>query len=117
MTMEGKIKLASSINTYPCSNGERVNKAKINRNVRFAKEQKIREFKNDNGYCYCEECNTNQGRIDCSHIISVKYAQETGRTELAWQVANIKLHCAKCHSAIERKTNGSREEIYKQLNS
>lgn len=106
----------SKHNTYQCTNGERITKARIDRNVRHAKEQKLREFKNDHGYPFCESCGSNQGRIDCSHIISVKYAQETGRTELAWQVANIKLHCAKCHADIERKTNQDREEIYKQLN-
>ena len=104
--------MSSQINTYQCSSGERVVKARIDRNVRHAKAQKLREFKNDNGYYYCEQCGSNQGRIDCSHIISVKYAQETGRTELAWTVNNIKLHCSKCHTEIERKTNESRESIY-----
>jgi Fe2+ or Zn2+ uptake regulation protein len=104
------------MNTYRCSSGERISKGKIDRNIRHAKEQKIREFKNDNGFFYCEQCGTNQGRIDCSHIISVKYAQETGRAQLAYQVKNIKLHCAGCHADIERKTNFERENIYVQIN-
>ena len=112
-----KINFSSKINTFACSTGERIVKGKIDRNIRFAKAQKIREWKNDHGREYCEACGTNQGRIDCSHIISVKNAQNTGRTELAWQVANIKLHCAKCHADIERKTNQEREAIYKLLNS
>ena len=107
-----QISASSKINTYQCSSGDRVVKAKIDRNIRHAKAQKLREFKNDNGYCFCEQCGSNQGRIDCSHIISVDECQKTGRTELAWQVANIKLHCEKCHAEIERKTNESRERIY-----
>ena len=104
------------MNTYRCSSGERLPKGRIDRNIRHAKSQKLREFRNDNAREYCEQCGSNQGRIDCSHIISVKYSQETGRTQLAWQVANIKLHCANCHADIERKTNFEREEIYIELN-
>jgi Zn finger protein HypA/HybF involved in hydrogenase expression len=107
-----KLKMSSQINTFKCSTGERVTKARIDRNVRFAKEQKVREFRNDKGPGYCEDCGSNQGRIDCSHTISVKYAQETSRTELAWQVNNIKLRCADCHARLDKKTNQEREMIY-----
>ena len=104
------------MNTWRCSNGERITEAKKQRNIRHAKAEKIRQFKNDHGRCYCENCGTNQGHISCSHIISVKYAQETGRTQLAWFIPNIQLHCSGCHADIERKTNFEREDIYVQIN-
>ena len=100
------------MNTYNTSLGERISKGLIDRNVRTAKGVKIRNFKNDHGFCYCEDCNTSQGRIDCSHTISVKYAQETGRTELAWDQKNIRLLCRNCHNILDSKTNEQRERIY-----
>ena len=54
----------------------------------------------------------NKRIIDPSHTISVKYAQETGQTELAWKQENIKLRCRACHHKHDEKTNLEREEIY-----
>ena len=85
------------MNTFKTSKGERITKGKIDRNIRYAKALKIREFKNDHGYVYCEDCGSNNGLIDCSHDISVNEAQNTGRTELAWDVNNITLRCRECH--------------------
>jgi hypothetical protein len=85
------------MNTYETSRGERIPKGKIDRNIRYAKAQKIRLFKNDHGWEYCEDCGSNQGPIDCSHDISVNECQNSGRTELSWDVKNITLRCRDCH--------------------
>ena len=85
------------MNTYETSKGERYSKGKIDRNIRYAKAQKLKEFKNANGYYFCEDCKTSQGYIDCSHDISVYECQNSRRTELAWDVNNITLRCRDCH--------------------
>ena len=103
------------MNSYSTSLGDRVTKKIIDRNIRYAKQQKQREFKNEHGYIFCEDCGKNKnaaGIIDPSHTISVKYAQETGRTELAWEVKNIPYRCRSCHDIHDAKTNLEREEIY-----
>ena len=97
------------MNSYQTSTGERLPKGRIDRNIRHAKALKLKQFKNDHGYYFCEDCNTSQGRIDCSHTISVKYAQETRRTELAWDIANLKLRCNICHDKLDSKPNHERE--------
>lgn len=86
--------------SYKTSSGERIDKKEIDKRVRKAKEQKIGEFIDEHGYIFCEECgiNAHQGiPIDCSHTISVKECQESGRTELAWDINNIRMLCRKCH--------------------
>lgn len=101
------------MNSYRTTNGERLTKSKIDRNIRKAKEAKKRAFKNQYGYIFCETCSTTKGFIDNSHIISVKYAQETGRTELAWSQKNIIYQCRICHLTLENLGNQERENIYK----
>ena len=90
------------MNTFQTSLGERISKGKIDRNVRHAKAEKIRQYKNDHGYMFCEDCGTNQGPIDCSHDISVNECQNTGCTELAWSVKNITLRCRSCHNKHDK---------------
>jgi hypothetical protein len=99
------------MNTFETSKGERIPKGKIDRNIRFAKAQKLREFKNDHGYVFCEDCKTSSGRIDLSHTISVNEAQNSKRAELAWDVNNIKLRCRDCHNKLDSKRNEQRENI------
>lgn len=90
-------------NTYKCSNGERVTQSVIDMRVRKAKEQKLREFKEDNGYHFCEDCERNDCKpIDCSHEVSVQEAKNTGRTELCWTVSNIRLRGRKCHQRYDQ---------------
>ena len=96
------------MNTYKTSSGERITKAKIIRNISYAKELKLKRFKNDHGYYFCEDCGISKGRIDCSHTISVKHAQDTGRTELAWDLENIILRCRPCHNKLDSKPNHER---------
>lgn len=90
------------MNTYHCSDGSRVNKSIIDRRVREAKIKKISQFLDEHGYIFCEECNTNQGTIDCSHTISVDKCQKEGKSELAWSIDNIKLRCRKCHEKHDK---------------
>lgn len=86
------------MNTYECSDGTRLKKSVIDSLVRKAKEQKLRQFVDENGYVFCEECKvSNAFKFDCSHDLSVKKCQENGTTELAFDVNNISILCRKCH--------------------
>ena len=86
------------MNTYQCTNGDRVTKAVIDRNVRKAKELKIAQFTMLNGYAVCEDCKRNDCTpIDCSHDISVDQCQKIGQSEKAWSIDNITLRGRKCH--------------------
>ena len=89
-------------NSYQTSTGERVKKSVIDSRIKDAKAEKLEQFRDEHGYYFCEDCKTSQGRIDCSHEISVKEAQETGRSELAWDVQNIKLRCRACHQKHDK---------------
>lgn len=117
--MEGKsMKHESKINTFQCTNGARVSKGVINRNIRKAKEIKVREFKNDNGFIRCEFTDQSSGTyIDIMHIISVDECQKTGQTELSWCQSNLRFGTRAIHNNHDKKTNQEREIIYKQLNT
>ena len=111
--------LQSQINTFKCSNGETVLKSKLNTNVSKAKDLKKAIFEKEHGYLFCEDCGKNKSavfRIDPSHTISVKFCQETNRSELAWNQTNIRYRCNVCHDIHDAKTNLEREEIFNQLN-
>ena len=88
-------------NSYETSDGERVAKSVIDQRIKKAKAEKLEQMIDEHGYYFCEECDTNQGRLDCSHTISVKEAQETGQSELAWDVGNIKVRCRSCHQKLD----------------
>ena len=88
-------------NTYRTSNGERVIKSIIDKRIKEAKALKLEQMMDEFGYYFCEECETNQGRLDCSHTISVKESQDTGNTELSWDVENIKIRCRECHQKLD----------------
>jgi len=97
------------------SKGDRVTKNIIDRNIRQAKKIKRNIFIYKHGYIFCEDCGRNvnaSGIIDLSHTISVNHAKNTGRTELSWDLKNIKHRCRKCHDIHDAKTNFEREEIY-----
>lgn len=98
-------------NSYRMSNGERVVKSVIDRRVRQAKAEKIQNMLDEHGYIFCEETgcgkNTNAGEpIDCSHEISVYDCQKEGKTELAWNVSNIKMRCRTCHRKHDKTLIG-----------
>ena len=91
------------MNSYECSNGDRLKQSVIDRLITKAKAQKVREQFEDYQYNFCEECGISQGTyIDCSHDISVKKAKESGRTELCFDVNNITMLCRKCHQIKDK---------------
>ena len=93
------------MNKYTLSNGLKLSKSVIDRKVRKAKEQKLAEHFDEYGYYFCTECGKNNCvPIDCAHIISVDECQKSGRTELAWDLNNIKIMGRACHRKHD-KTN------------
>lgn len=96
-------------NTYRLSDGSRMAKSKIDQLVLKAKAAKIEQMLDEHGFIFCEEegCGKNSSAgepLDCSHDKSVKECQESGQTELAWDVDNITMRCRTCH-AIRDKLN------------
>ncbi len=93
--------------TYRTSDGERVSKAQIDRNIRIAKEAKLAIQDAEYGYHFCEECQRSTGvRLDCSHIESVKTSQDNGRSEKAWDTDNIRILCRLCHQKHDKTSLG-----------
>lgn len=97
-------------NTYKLSDGTRMLKSLIDKKVSEAKAQKIANMIEEYGYVFCEECKKNDCvPIDCSHNISVKECQESGKSELAWDLENItmlgRIHHAKKDGLDLRFTN------------
>ena len=91
------------MNTYQTSNGERIKQSVIDRLIRKAKAEKLRQQFDEHGYNFCEECGISSGvYLDCSHDISVKEAKESSRTELCWDVENITILCRKHHQIKDK---------------
>ena len=91
------------MNSYRTSDGSRLKQSVIDSLILKAKEQKLKEQFNNDGYNHCEDCGISSGTyLDCSHDISVKKAKETGRTELAFDVDNITIRCRKCHQKHDK---------------
>lgn len=87
------------MNHYQTSTGERVSQSQIDYRIRQAKAKKVANFFDEHSYYHCEECKRSSGSwFDCSHIVSVKEAKESGKTELCWDVNNITLLCRSCHT-------------------
>ena len=90
------------MNSYKTSYGDRIAKSIINHRIKWAKNAAIEKQRNEHGYNFCEnfDCkNPNQAPFDCSHIISVNDCQKQSKSELAWDVKNIKILCRTCHQA------------------
>lgn len=108
---------SSAINSYSCSNGTRVSKAVLDRNVRKAKEIKTRNYKNDHGFISCEFTGQSSGTyFDIMHIISVNEAQNSGRSELCWDQRNLRFGTREIHKNHDKKTSAERDEIFNELN-
>ena len=91
------------MNHYYTSDGNRVSKSAIDSKIRAAKKIVIDEQKYEHGYNFCVECGRSTGiYLDCSHTISVDHAQKTRRTELAWDINNIKMRCRDCHQKHDK---------------
>lgn len=76
----------------------------MDRKIRSAKEKKIANFIDDNGFIYCEDCKLSGhvSIIDCSHDISVEKCKQIRQVEIAWDIDNIKLRCRKCHEKHDK---------------
>jgi hypothetical protein len=86
------------MNSYKQSDGTRISQATLERKIKAAKEQKLNDFFDEHGYWVCEDCWRNDCLpIDCSHNVSIDEAKKTGRAELCYSVANIKLRGRECH--------------------
>jgi len=93
------------MNHHFTSDGERVSQSTIDSRTREAKAQVLQNQLDEYGYNFCEDCKKNAnaaGKLDCSHDISVKKAKESGRTELCWELSNIKIRCRKCHQELDK---------------
>jgi hypothetical protein len=79
------------MNHYRTSNGERISKQQI--------DSKVSE---EYSYNFCEKCGRSSGvYLDCSHVLSVKYCQENGMSEKAFDKDNIKILCREHHQALD----------------
>lgn len=97
------MKQVSNINRVRCSDGTKISKSTQNYRMRLAKFDKVWKMKNEHSYVFCEECLRSSGvRLDCSHNVSVKECNETGRAELAYDVNNIKIRCRECHEKHDK---------------
>lgn len=97
---------------FGTSEGQRLSTSAIESRIKKAKA----ELTLDCDHC-CEHCNTNQGFLSWSHIVSVKYAKENGMSELCWNKNNMELLCMDCHHKVENRSNLERLEIYKNRTS
>jgi hypothetical protein len=91
------------MNYYKTSNGERISKSEIDSKVRKAKAEKLEDQCDEEySYNFCEKCGRSSGvYLDCSHVLSVKYCQENGMSENAFDKDNIKILCRECHQALD----------------
>ena len=90
-------------NSYKMTNGQRIAKITIDKNVRLAKQRKLKLFFDEHGFYFCEDCGRSDRKpIDCSHDISVDQCQKRGESELAWNVKNITLRCRPCHQKYDK---------------
>jgi len=102
------------MNTYRTSDGDRLTQSSIDRRIRDAKRLKVQSM----DFIYCEMCGiSSTQRFDCSHIISVKEAKESGRTELSFDINDIEILCRECHNKIETMSKSERENRYEEKNS
>jgi hypothetical protein len=102
------------MNTYGCSDGTRLTTSQIDRLVSKAKRDLDEMVLEEYGYLFCVDCKRSDRPLDKSHTISVKYAKETGRSELAFDLDNLKHRCRKCHDILDAKKNNEREQIYNE---
>jgi 5-methylcytosine-specific restriction endonuclease McrA len=100
------------MNTYQTSIGERVTKRAIDKKTAATKHDYKVMFIDLKGYLFCERCGINGEGLAASHIVSVKYAQEVGMSELCWDIKNLEILCNKCHMSFEELKNWIRFKWY-----
>lgn len=99
------------MNYYHKSDGSRISKAQIDRNVSQTKREIIEDQKNEFGYNFCTQCRLTGhpknadpmelGILDCAHIKSVNDCQRDGMSEFAWNKSNIEILCRFHHRVID----------------
>jgi len=93
------------MNHYYTSDGDRVSKSVIDKRIRKAKAVLIENQTEEYGYNFCDECGVSSGvYLDCAHIVSVDESQKTRRSEMAWDVSNMRVLCRKHHLEHERQS-------------
>tara|TARA_R110000796_G_scaffold238078_2_gene358313 strand:+ start:444 stop:836 length:393 start_codon:yes stop_codon:yes gene_type:complete len=97
---------------YPNSSGEMIDKKVIDRRIAKAKDQYVEKFIDTHGFLFCERLIRSDLPLDRSHVVSVKYCQEHGKSELAWDLNNIELLCRAEHLKLEQLPNKVRESWY-----
>ena len=78
---------------YSMSNGEMIDKKKIDINVTNTKKQYIENFIDEHGYKFCERTERSDLPVECSHIISVKECQNNGTTGRPLRTTTSKDKC------------------------
>ncbi len=97
---------------YPMSDGEMIDKKIIDRKVKGAKEDFLKAFLAEHDYYFCQRTGRVDLGLDCSHIISVRMCQASGRSELAWDLDNLELLNRDAHLDLEKKANKFREDWF-----
>lgn len=98
-----------SATTYSDSNGNRYTTSQINNRVKKAKREKLESME----FPHCETCQKSSGvRLDMSHLISVKWAKENGKCEIAWDILDILMECNECHPKTETQSHLIRMSRY-----
>ncbi len=104
------------MNSFKTSTGKRINKSVIDRKIRDAKELFRYTYLEKNGFYFCEKCKKSGGTIlDVSHKISVNDAQNSGKTELCWDINNMQLLCRDCHKKhdkLDLKFNNKQTKLF-----
>ena len=91
------------MNTYKDSSGKRWSQGQIERKTTAAKAVLLEDQRDADGYNFCITCGRNDCQpVTCAHIISVKEAKETGRTELCWSVKNMVPEGLPCHQKRDK---------------
>lgn len=91
------------MNKYTLSNGLKIEKAQIDRNIRKAKEQKLAQHFEEYNTFVCTKCFRNDCvPIDCSHIESTDSCQKNGHTEKAWDLDNLQIIGRRCHQKHDK---------------
>ena len=91
------------MNKYTLSNGLKIDKSAIDRNIRKAKEQKLNEHYDEYSRYVCTKCFRNDCiPITVSHIISTNDCQRNCKTELAWDLSNLQILGMPCHKKYDK---------------
>ena len=90
-------------NLYYDSQGKGYTQEEINIRINKAKQEVKENYLDNYGYLFCTKCFKNSCvPIDMAHMISIKKAKEMRKTELCWNIDNIKPRGRKCHNILDK---------------